>query len=84
MTNPGQRKVSVYKLLLAEHVLHPVFLVFNSNGKMPNGMMSYLVSECLERSHYDSSPCDPSLDDWIYPVGHSLSLGSFQVSKKTV
>ena len=54
------------------------FPVFNSNGKRPNGMMSYFFDECTARSHFDSTPCP--YDDLNYPLGHQLSMGSFAVS----
>ena len=53
------------------------FLVFNSNGKRPNGLMSYFFDECTARSHTNPSPCP--YDDLNYPLGHQLSMGSFAV-----
>ena len=54
--------------------------MFGANGKMPDGMMSYFATECLERSQSIPGPCGDFYDDWVYPVGHSISLGSIKVS----
>ena len=43
-------------------------------------MMSYFATECIERSQTIAGPCGDFFDDWIYPVGHSMSLGSMKVS----
>ena len=54
------------------------FSVFNSNGKMPNGMMAYQFDQCTADSQFVQFPC--GYDDRIYPVGHQISMGSFSVS----
>lgn len=43
-------------------------------------MMSYFATECQERSQSIEGPCDDFFEDWVYPVGHSMALGSMKVS----
>ena len=43
-------------------------------------MMSYFATECKERSQSIEGPCDDFFKDWVYPVGHSMALGSMKVS----
>ena len=56
--------------------------VFNSNGKRPNGMMSYFFDECTAQSHFNQSECPADFDVLNYPLGHQLSMGSFTVNIK--
>ena len=78
--SPGHKKVPIViqnidmKLLRAS-----IPVVFDSNGKRPSGMYSYLSSKCLDDSHYNQYDCEKDYNDWIFPVGRQLSIGSFAV-----
>ena len=55
------------------------FLVFDSNGKRPNGMMSVFTQYCTFLSHISQAPCPNFFEDWNVPAGRVHAEGRLKV-----